>query len=629
MSHAFRTLHQAMPIVAAALGRQFGVPVAVGGDEACTDGHSIQVPALPPQSELIPVAWGYLAHEAAHLRFTDFDAYRQGSGSDPLSRSVLNILEDIRIERAIAVPYPGTRETLLAVCDHLSGRGDLSPPKPDAHPAQVLTSYLLLHLRHRLLATESLAASAREAERVLREVFPLRTVHRLQGLLTEVGQLANTGDTVDLAKRIRALLEAEKPPARAPSSGSGTDQPDQPGHAGQNVPGTAGRNHPTSDGGSTGTPTDANAAGADDSLNPTAGQSSPGNAAGDHPSGQGQGQGQKQGTDGTTSVGPGGSASSTKPDSTPPPTLNADAPADVGKAQAIAQALSASDDDLPGDLFQQVRELLDAAGQGDSPCLLPRAEPFESDPTRGLRLLATVQEESRRLRARLQGLVQASRLDRPQAFRHGPRLLPKRLYRAAVGDPRLFARKRERVAVDTAIHLLIDLSGSMNSPVRRRDGLVQRRGQIAQSAALALALALDGIHGVSVAVSAFPGLSGVEDRISVLVRHGQRPRACAGAFLQSTRGGTPMAGALWFAAADLLGRPESRRIVLLLTDGKPNRIAETREILRLCSAAGLETVGLGIGVDVSGLFPVALRVDEVTELRTALFGAAERLLLAA
>ncbi|EIC23807.1 von Willebrand factor type A-like protein, partial [Thiorhodovibrio frisius] len=78
-----------------------------------------------------------------------------------------------------------------------------------------------------------------------------------------------------------------------------------------------------------------------------------------------------------------------------------------------------------------------------------------------------------------------------------------------------------------------------------------------------------------------------------------------------------------------LGRPETRRIVLLLTDGKPNRMDETREILRLCSAAGLETVGLGIGVDVSGLFPVALRVDEVTALRTALFGAAERLLLAA
>ena len=207
--------------------------------------------------------------------------------------------------------------------------------------------------------------------------------------------------------------------------------------------------------------------------------------------------------------------------------------------------------------------------------------------------------------------------------------MPKRLYRAAVGDPRVFARKRERVAVNTAIHLVIDLSGSMGAPVRSGDGTVKRRCQIAQESALALALALDGINGVSVAVTAFPGLSGVDDLVTTLVRHGEHPRARAGAFLQGQRGGTPMAGALWFAAADLLARPESRRIVLLLTDGKPDNHADTTEILQLCAASGLETVGVGIDVDVSTLFRTALRVRDVTELKTALFGAAERLLLAA
>jgi cobalamin biosynthesis protein CobT len=207
--------------------------------------------------------------------------------------------------------------------------------------------------------------------------------------------------------------------------------------------------------------------------------------------------------------------------------------------------------------------------------------------------------------------------------------MPKRLYRAATGDPRLFARKRERVAVHTAIHLLIDLSGSMGAPVQRSDGTVERRGQVAQAAALALALALDGIHGVSVAVSAFPGLAGDDAVVTTLVRHGERPRARAGAFTQSPRGGTPMAGALWFAAAGLVARPEPRRIALVLTDGKPDNHADTAEILRLCAASDLETVGVGIGVDVSALFPTAIRVAEVAELRSALFGAAERLLLAA
>jgi cobalamin biosynthesis protein CobT len=246
-----------------------------------------------------------------------------------------------------------------------------------------------------------------------------------------------------------------------------------------------------------------------------------------------------------------------------------------------------------------------------------------------MQLLTTVQQESRRLRARLHGLVQASRLDRPHARHSGRRLAPKRLYRAAVGDPRVFVRKRERVAVHTAIHLLIDLSGSMGAPVRLAGGTVERRGRIAQASALALALALDGINSVSVAVSAFPGLCGKDNVITTLVRHGERPRARAGAFTQSPRGGTPMTGALWFAAADLVVRPESRRIALVLTDGKPDNHADTAEILRLCAASGVETVGVGIDIDVSTLFPTAIRVREVAELRTALFGAAERLLLAA
>jgi nitric oxide reductase activation protein len=194
----------------------------------------------------------------------------------------------------------------------------------------------------------------------------------------------------------------------------------------------------------------------------------------------------------------------------------------------------------------------------------------------------------------------------------------------------VFARKRARVAVDTAIHLLIDLSASMAAPVRLdATGDVKRRSEIALESALAFALALDAVNGVSVAVSAFPGGTGDGDVVTLMVRHGERPRARAGAFIQRPRGSTPMAGALWFAAADLLARPQSRRIILVLTDGKPDALADTREILRLCQAAEIETLGLGIAVDVSALFPVALRVGDVTELKSALFGAAERLLIAA
>ena len=596
-------LKQAMPIVAAALGRKFGVTVRVGGTDACTDGRTIQVPALSDNAALLPVAWGYLAHEAGHVRHTDFSVYQQGAATaDPLQRNLQNILEDVRIEQALAKPYPGTRETLQAVCARLLADGGFSAPSVDAHPARVLSSYLLLALRHQVLGYAALSAEAAKAEAVLRAVFPARTVRRLQGLMAEAHRLASTGAAVELARRMRALLEDEaqspaadpNPPAGTPAeenrSGSNETQQLEPSKATKPADG------PASDGKDIG-PTDTNGQPESNTSEGAKMESTPGpdRASADD-------------------------ASAT--------TANADTE-ETAQQAAVARALGAMEADLPGDLFVQARALLEDAAPASSRCVLPQPARYDGSAQAGLHLLAHVQPESRRLLARLQGLVQASRFDRPLPVRSGPRLMPKRLYRAAVGDPRLFARKRERIAVNTALHLLVDLSSSMNAPVRVNATDVRRRDTVALEAALALALALDAIHGVSLAVSAFPGRSGDASVISTLMTHGERARARAGAFVQSARGGTPMRGALCYAAADLLARPEPRRVILVLTDGQPAEPDATRALLTQCAEAGLETLGIGIGIDVSALFSTAIRVDDIRELKTTLFGAAERLLLAA
>ena len=61
-----KTLMGALPIVAAAFGRKFSVQVKVGGDQACTDGKVIQIPAIGEDPDAAILAWGYLTHEAAH-----------------------------------------------------------------------------------------------------------------------------------------------------------------------------------------------------------------------------------------------------------------------------------------------------------------------------------------------------------------------------------------------------------------------------------------------------------------------------------------------------------------------------------------------------------------------------------
>ena len=192
--------------------------VAVGGSEACTDGRHIQIPDVgdDPASRLL--AWGYLAHEAAHVRYTDFAVYTAAAREGPLQEMLQNRLEDVRIEQAIARPYPGTRTTIAAVLERLLRDGLMDAPAPDDHPAAVLAGYLLLALRQQVLGQEVLAQEAQKAEAALRAVFPAAFIQRLQSLMAEVPGLASTAEAVALARRIRQLIEeAAEPPQSGPS----------------------------------------------------------------------------------------------------------------------------------------------------------------------------------------------------------------------------------------------------------------------------------------------------------------------------------------------------------------------------------------------------------------------------
>jgi acetylornithine/succinyldiaminopimelate/putrescine aminotransferase len=133
-----RTLNGAFPIVAAALGNSLGVKVRVGGCVAQTDGKTITIPAYNQDDPYYKdIAWGYLAHEAAHVRFSDFDEF-SSAATNPIRRTMINILEDIRIESGIIRLYPGTKQTLQKMDEHLFLENNSRSDKQMA-PATILS----------------------------------------------------------------------------------------------------------------------------------------------------------------------------------------------------------------------------------------------------------------------------------------------------------------------------------------------------------------------------------------------------------------------------------------------------------------------------------------------------------
>lgn len=64
------------------------------------------VPAAPAECWMTMKA--ECAHEAGHVLFTDKKAWENACGRGPLFQHIVNVLEDARIERAVANAYPGT-----------------------------------------------------------------------------------------------------------------------------------------------------------------------------------------------------------------------------------------------------------------------------------------------------------------------------------------------------------------------------------------------------------------------------------------------------------------------------------------------------------------------------------------
>lgn len=192
----------------------------------------------------------------------------------------------------------------------------------------------------------------------------------------------------------------------------------------------------------------------------------------------------------------------------------------------------------------------------------------------------------------------------------------------------MFQRSAVKPSPNTAIHLLLDKSDSMGYQVNDTRGhAMGTRLPMALEATLALALAFEGLSGVNPGITAFPGDQ--EGSVYRLLDHGQRIRQRAGAFSLLANGGTPMTEAIWFGAAALLRCREPRKVLMVMTDGQPDDMVSTLAILQRCRDSGIETVGIGLGIDVSHLFPIAITINGLQELRTQLFELSKSVLLAA
>ena len=546
-------LKNALPIVAAAYGEKFGVKVLIQGQDAFTDGERIVIPtANPDDPHYQQIAWGYLAHEAAHIRHTNFEMVQKAS-SKPIRKALLNIIEDVRIENELAKDYPGTRRSISQVIEYMVDTQQMCVPE-QLEPASNLQAWLLFRLRCHFLGQKALTPLYQAVDERVRQLFPAAAMSRLSAMLTAVPSLVSTGEVLKLVDAIVSMLEEESRPPQDESDADGGDDIGQDASNDSNN--------------------------SSDSQTPETGSSAMGDAAetgdSDH----------------------------------------------SDQADNLRQALEASAAQFEPDTFAQVAEVLSeqAEGhQGVTPLSLPQAEHAMLGDEAILTLSAS---ESAQIRARLRGMVQSSQDNRNHAKRHGLRVATHRLAASQAGESRLFIQRQPRIAPNAAVHLLVDISGSMGKPIGEGN---RKYFHVANEAALALAMALEGIPGVVPAVSYFPG---IHQEVSIALLPKQSVRHRAACFDQKPRGCTPMAQAMWFAANSLLAQKQKRKLMIVLTDGDPDDWAATHDIVDRCRRSGFELLGIGIQTrSVEKFFPQSIVINDVKDLKRELFEVTQQLLI--
>lgn len=533
-----------LPLVASVLSRKYGVNVHIQGDKAYTEGKNIHIPTLPITSneQLLCMVRGFIDHESAHIRFTDFELVKN-ERLDTVAFHIFNIIEDWRVENELAKLFAGSQVNLHYLIRHFF----VNKPKEEKEaeeksPASSLLNYMLLTVRSWDIAEIANPKGVLQTLRFEIEPFFHGLLDKLDILFQEIRRnCQGTQGSIYYAKKVVKLLkkycqemqnkEEQKQEKQKEGALNEAEENAQDSNTNDNV------------------------------------------------------------------------VEETQNISLPP-------------VKELAELLEGKGNELPMDLGSLLAESLSQnfCSQNSEAIQIGEIDSCTVAP------MSTEEKEkalsmSIALRTRIQGFLQSQVRQESAVGRRG-RLYPHNLYRASVHNPKIFCRENLKKGINTAVHILLDASGSM-------DG---ERISMARQACFALGKVLSEIKGDNPAITVFPANS--EDSVYPLLRHGQK---LTDVTVQYGRGGTPLAPALWWTMREMFFLKENRKIIFIITDGRPDSCEATKDAVEQAEKFGFEVYGIGIkDISIKDFLPeTSAVIMQLDELVSAVFAMLQKALLKA
>lgn len=542
------------------------------------DGYVLQVPFSPRMTD---EQWrylrGYIDHECGHVKFTDFETYvnmyrsvvadclRYKPGASVTLKDflhdyasmVVNILEDVRIERLMGIDFPGSRTNLNKLSEYLfQDCCSVSTMMGDGMTGRL---YSLLFMRVRSLINPALEESAQllyddmKAD-VLVEDYTEYTRHL--DAVWGIGDIFVQDWNVERAARefIRIVIEVLK-------DYTNTAQ-------GTNSNGTSSGDTSDSSSGDTG----------DSSAGDTGDSSKNANASR-----------KKSVVISTMAV---SAMSSDLYD------MQRDDKGNIRRrfldaVRAMTDSLEDNNQISDADLafmdysmFSHTAERLDKLLDKHKMDALADGKPVYITDRSHVHALSPEQRGDMdvvmyNLYGRLADVLQTMTLVRHSTGLCGARLDAHVLHRASVGDGRIFSKKVQRLRRVTEVALLFDASGSMGVNEYGKSN----NNEMAQCMALGCLKALRALPGVKSSLSGFSN-----GKMFVMSDYG----APVHEVILSAVGGTPLGASLVELTSQFSDGPDVRRIILFFTDGFPDNVGSVTMALNLAKRSGIEVYGIGL-----------------------------------
>ncbi|MBW4057236.1 MAG: hypothetical protein HIU83_18005 [Proteobacteria bacterium] len=540
--------------LAMTLSKDANIKITVGGDGSyCKpDGSHINIARMPSTPLGRMLATGLVFHEIGHKNYT------KGGRPDGLLGDMMNVIEDVRVDKETIKARPGTCFNLEAVTTHYVNKGSLEP----ANLAHALLGKVMAYGFGRVLKHKSILPLEALCNEMMDDAFGQEFIDDVDAIIKDIPKLRSTGDAIVMSQKLIDLLI--NPPSQQKQQQQASSQEVQQQQS----------------------------------------QKGKGNGTGKKQSTKSDDPQQKQ-DEGNQASGSGGNGAGKGGGKRPTP-------------EEIAEMLKNKTG--YGDLSALIQSELDDIAES-TPISELAGIPMLPDIGRLKGNYGKLDEveaisAASRMRAQMMGMLQSIKMQ-PKSFGlSGRKLANGRLVRMATGDPRIFKKKTEAKVVNTAVVVLLDLSGSMNG-----------RYEIANAAAFSLHTTLFGLKGVAICSMEFSGKDKEPD-VNVLVDFGKKPKSDN--FNHHPFDGTPTDAAIWAGRVMLLQRPEPRKIMLILTDGCPDDSSETKAATKRTMQDGIEIAAIGIMAgSVKYYWDNHKIIETIQELPTAMFGIMEGLLIKA